>query len=83
VRRHAVRLTKTRAELNELERTFLAASVALSDHEARRARRVNRRLRALLGGAAALLVLAGVTAVLFLRHRAIALRERGCLQGSE
>jgi WD40 repeat protein/DNA-binding SARP family transcriptional activator len=60
------------AELNKLERTFLAASVALGEHETRRARRANRRLRALLGGAAALLVLAGVAAVLFLDQRGAA-----------
>ena len=48
------------AELNELERAFVEASVAHGEREARRARRANRRLRALLGAAAALLVLAGV-----------------------
>ena len=63
------------AELNELERTFLAASDALSDHEARSARRANRRLRALLGGAAALLVLAGIAAALFLGQRGAARDE--------
>ena len=37
------------AELNELERAFVEASVAHGEREARRARRANRRLRALLG----------------------------------
>ena len=63
------------AELNELERTFLATSDALSNHEARAARRANRRLRVLLGGAAALLVVAGVAAVLFLDQRGAARDE--------
>jgi WD40 repeat protein/DNA-binding SARP family transcriptional activator len=63
------------AELNELERSFLSASVALGEHETRRARRANRRLRALLGGAAGLFVLAGVAAVLFFDQRGAARDE--------
>jgi RecA/RadA recombinase len=46
------------AELNELERRFLAESQAASEAESRRIRRTNRRLRLLLVGAGVFLVLA-------------------------
>jgi class 3 adenylate cyclase/energy-coupling factor transporter ATP-binding protein EcfA2 len=45
-------------ELNELEREFLTASRQASEHEAERQRRANRRLRILLAGVAAALVVA-------------------------
>ena len=63
-------------DLNEAERTFLDASHQQAEHELtdahRRAAeksRANRRLRALLGGAAVLLVLALVSGLLFLHQR--------------
>jgi ABC-type cobalamin/Fe3+-siderophores transport system ATPase subunit len=46
------------AELNELERRFLAESQAASEAESRRIRRTNRRLRLLLAGAVVFLVAA-------------------------
>jgi hypothetical protein len=45
-------------ELNDLERRFLAESQAAAEHEVRRIRRTNRRLRALLAGAAVFLAAA-------------------------
>jgi len=45
-------------ELNELERTFLEESQAVSEREADRQRRINRRLRGLLAGVAVFLVVA-------------------------
>jgi WD40 repeat protein/tRNA A-37 threonylcarbamoyl transferase component Bud32 len=45
-------------DVNELEREFVAESREASEQEATRARRTNRRLRALLGGVALLLVAA-------------------------
>ncbi len=45
-------------ELNELERKFVTESRDASEQEAKRARRTNRRLRALLAGVAVLLVAA-------------------------
>ena len=45
-------------EVNELEREFVTASREASEHETRRVRRTNRRLRALLAGSALLLVAA-------------------------
>jgi class 3 adenylate cyclase len=45
-------------ELNAAERSFLDASRQASEREVERQRRMNRRLRALLAGAAALLVVA-------------------------
>jgi len=45
-------------ELNELEREFVTESREASEHETRRARRTNRRLRALLAGVAVLLAAA-------------------------
>ncbi len=57
------------AELNAVERAFVDASRTHSEREARRARRTNRRLRTLLAGAGALLVLAVVAGVLFLDQR--------------
>ena len=63
------------AELNELERAFVEASVAHGEREASRARRANRRLRALLAGAAVLLLVAVVAGVLFLDQRGAARDE--------
>ena len=45
-------------DINELEREFVTESREASEQEAKRARRTNRRLRALLAGAALLLVAA-------------------------
>jgi WD40 repeat protein/tRNA A-37 threonylcarbamoyl transferase component Bud32 len=45
-------------DVNELEREFVTESREVSEKESRRVRRTNRRLRALLGGIAALLVAA-------------------------
>ena len=55
------------AELNELERSFLAESQAASEAESRRIRRTNRRLRLLLAGAVVFLVaaVAGGTVAVF------------------
>jgi WD40 repeat protein/class 3 adenylate cyclase len=63
------------AELNELERTFLAESRRASEREAQRQRRSNRRLRALLLGIVALLVVALAAGGLALVQRGRA--ERG------
>jgi WD40 repeat protein/tRNA A-37 threonylcarbamoyl transferase component Bud32 len=54
-------------ELNELERAFVTESCEVSEREAKRARRTNRRLRALLVGVGGLLVAAvagGIFAVI-------------------
>jgi WD40 repeat protein len=59
------------AELNVLERSFVEASVHEADRERRSQLRANRRLRALLAGAVALLavaVLAGVVALVQRHH---------------
>ncbi len=56
-------------DLNELERAFLCESQADADREAIRARRTNRRLRALLAGVAVLLAAAVVGGVLALAQR--------------
>jgi WD40 repeat protein len=53
-----------RAELNETERAFLDAGVAEAERERRAEQRVNRRLRALLGVGAVLLLVAVAGAVL-------------------
>ena len=45
-------------DLNELEREFVSDSRELAEHETKRARRTNRRLRALLAGVAVLLMAA-------------------------
>ena len=45
-------------ELNELERGFVSESREASEHDTKRARRTNRRLRALLAGVAVLLAAA-------------------------
>jgi WD40 repeat protein/tRNA A-37 threonylcarbamoyl transferase component Bud32 len=59
-------------ELNELEREFVAESRDVSEREARSTRRTNRRLRALLAGAAVLLAaaVAGAIVALVLRGEA-------------
>jgi WD40 repeat protein len=54
-------------DLNELEREFVTESRAVSERETKRARRTNRRLRALLAGVAVLLAAAlagGIFAVI-------------------
>ena len=56
-------------ELTVLEREFLAAAQERGEREAVAARRTNRRLRALLGGAVALLALAIVAGVVALGQR--------------
>jgi hypothetical protein len=50
--------TEHQVELNAAERAFLDESRQASEHEVERQRRMNRRLRALLAGAAVLLVVA-------------------------
>jgi WD40 repeat protein/DNA-binding SARP family transcriptional activator len=57
------------AELNDVEREFLARSRDVSEDEAARARRTNRRLRGLLAGVALLLVLALIVGNLALTQR--------------
>ena len=61
-------------ELNDLERAFLTASREASEQEATRARQANRRLRALLAGAVALLLVAVAAGVVALVQRASAQR---------
>jgi WD40 repeat protein/DNA-binding SARP family transcriptional activator len=56
-------------DLNALERDFLDESRARAEQEAEGQRRTNRRLRALLAGAAGLLVLALVAGVVALNQR--------------
>jgi len=60
------------AELNELERAYLADSQAAGERDTRRVRRTNRRLRVLLAGVAVLLAaaLAGGLVALVQRGRA-------------
>jgi DNA-binding SARP family transcriptional activator/WD40 repeat protein len=57
------------ADLNDLEREFLRASRTASEGEAVRARRTNRRLRALLAGVAVLLAASLVIGELALTQR--------------
>jgi WD40 repeat protein/DNA-binding SARP family transcriptional activator len=61
------------ADLNALERDFLAESRAEAEHESEHQRRTNRRLRALLAGLAAVLAVALVAGVLALNQRGDAL----------
>jgi WD40 repeat protein/class 3 adenylate cyclase len=56
-------------DLNELERTFLAESRQASERDAERQRRTNRRLRGLLVGTAAFLVVALIAGGLALVQR--------------
>ena len=56
-------------ELNELERAFVTESRELSEQEAKRARRTNRRLRGLLAGVGVLLVASVVGGSLALVQR--------------
>jgi WD40 repeat protein/class 3 adenylate cyclase len=63
------------ADLNDLERSFLAASRALSVEEAESVRRTNRRLRTLLVGAVVLLVAASGAGLVALAQRSSAKRE--------
>ena len=58
-----------RAELNATERAFLDAGIAEAERERRDERRVNRRLRGLLAGAAVLLVLAIAAGIVSLVQR--------------
>jgi len=62
-------------ELNELERRFVSASREAGEREADRQRRTNRRLRGLLAGVAAFLVLALVAGSLALVQRGHARRS--------
>jgi WD40 repeat protein/class 3 adenylate cyclase/tRNA A-37 threonylcarbamoyl transferase component Bud32 len=57
------------SDLNVAERAFLDASVAEADRERRAQLRTNRRLRGLLAGAAALLVIAAGAGALFFIQR--------------
>lgn len=57
------------ADLNDMERQFLASSHAASEGEAIRSKRTNRRLRALLAGVALLLVASLVIGDLALTQR--------------
>lgn len=63
------------AELNELEREFLAASGLAAQDEAERQRRTNRRLRGLLVGTAVFLIVALVAGGLALVQRGSARRS--------
>jgi WD40 repeat protein/DNA-binding SARP family transcriptional activator len=54
---------------NDREREFLAASQAAAEAEAGRARRVNRRLRVLLAGVAALLAVAAIAGLVAVSQR--------------
>jgi class 3 adenylate cyclase len=58
------------AELNELEREFVAAGRDATEREAERQRRANRRLRALLAGALGLLAVAAAAGAVALLQRA-------------
>ena len=60
------------AEVNDLERQFVAESQAAGQAEERRQRRANRRLRLLLVGASVGLVIAIAASVVALRQRAAA-----------
>jgi WD40 repeat protein len=62
-------------EMNELERTFLAEGRQASERDADRQRRINRRLRGLLVGAAAFLVVALAAGGLALVQRGNAREE--------
>ncbi len=61
--------------LTELEREFVEASTAANELELARQRRQNRRLKGLLGGAVALLLLAVIAGVLALVSRSSAQHE--------
>jgi WD40 repeat protein/class 3 adenylate cyclase len=69
--------------LTELERGFVEASTAANELELARERRQNRRLRGLLGGAVALLVLAVVAGVLALVSRSNAQHEARAALGRQ
>ena len=62
-------------ELNDLEREFVAASREAAEHEARRQRRINRRLRGLLAVAVVLLAAAAVAGGVALVQRGRARRS--------
>jgi len=63
------------ADLNALERTFLDAGREASEEDAARQRRTNRRLRALLAGATAFLVISTLAGGIALSERSRARRE--------
>ena len=69
-----------RAELNATERAFLDASTAEADRERRAEKRANRRLRGLLAGAAALLVVAIAGGILSVVQRNDAQRSGAAAQ---
>jgi WD40 repeat protein/tRNA A-37 threonylcarbamoyl transferase component Bud32 len=56
-------------DLNDLEREFLTAGREVSEHETKRARRTNQRLRALLVGVAVLLAVAVAGGILVVIQR--------------
>jgi len=64
------------AELNAVERAFINESRALAEREAERQRRTNRRLRGILVGTAALLVLAVVAGVAAMTQAGLAAEQR-------
>ncbi len=70
-------------ELNPLERQFVAESKAAAGREAERLRKTNRRLRGLLAGVAAFLVVALVAGSLALVQRGRAERQRKQAQSRE
>jgi WD40 repeat protein/class 3 adenylate cyclase len=69
-----------REELNATERSFLDTSVEEADRERRTQLRSNRRLRGLLAGAVALLLVAGVAGVIALIQRSDAQTQRSHAQ---
>jgi WD40 repeat protein/class 3 adenylate cyclase len=69
------------ADLNEIERDFLAASQRASQREAERQRRTNRRLRGLLVGTAVFLVVALVAGGLALIQRGHARQQTQRAEG--
>ena len=68
------------AELNATERRFLDTSLQAADRERRTQLRANRRLRALLAGALALLLIAVIAGVIALIQRSDAQAERSHAQ---
>jgi hypothetical protein len=71
-----VAMLEDRDELNQLEREFVATSVAANLAERRRQRRQTRRLRWLAAALAGLLVVSGAATFSSIQQRAAADRER-------
>ncbi|MFF4963187.1 hypothetical protein ACFY2Z_40655 [Streptomyces sp. NPDC001222] len=65
-----------RRELTTLEEKFLTSSLTARDRERRAAARTTRRLRSLVAGLTALLLIACITAAMALQQRATARQER-------